>query len=158
MSTIDTALQNLNITLPPAPKPVASYVPYVKTGNLVFVSGQIAMRDGKIQIAGPIPSAQSIEQGQQAARICLINALAVLKDACGGEGGGLDRVARIVRIGVFVQSNDGFDQQAKVANGASDLLIAIFGDAGRHARAAVGTNALPLNTTVEIELLAELKT
>ena len=159
MSTIDTALKNLNITLPPAPKPVASYIPFVQIsrggGNLVFISGQIAIKDGQIQIAGPIPSAQSIEQGQQAARLCIINALAVLKDACNGD---LDNVARIVRIGVFVQSDTGFDQQAKVANGASDLLIAIFGDAGKHARAAVGTNALPLNTTVEIELLAELKT
>ena len=133
MSNIDTALKNLNITLPPAPKPVASYVPYVKTGNLVFISGQITSKDGKIQIAGPIPSAQSIEQGQEAARICITNALAVLKDACDGD---LDRVARIVRIGVFVQSDTGFDQQAKVANGASDLLIAIFGDVGKHARAA----------------------
>jgi len=158
MSAIETALQNLNITLPPAPKPVASYVPFVQTsgggGKLVFVSGQIAMRDGKVQIAGPVPSAQSVEQGQKAARLCIVNALAVLKDACGGD---LGRVARIVRIGVFVQSDDGFDQQAKVANGASDLLIAVFGEAGKHARAAVGTNALPLNTCVEIELLAELK-
>jgi len=154
MSHIDAVLQNLNITLPPVPKPVASYLPFVRTGNLVFVSGQIAMRDGKIQIAGPIPSAQSVEQGQKAARLCIVNALAVLKDACDGD---LDRVSRIIRIGVFVQSDTDFDQQAKVANGASDLLIAIFGDAGKHARAAVGMNALPLNTTVEIELLAELK-
>ena len=154
MGAIETALAKLEIVLPAAPKPVASYVPFVRTGNLVFVSGQIAIWDGKMQIVGAVPSVQTIEQGQAAARMCIVNALAVLKDACDGD---LDRVARVVRIGVFVQSDDGFDQQAKVANGASDLLIAVFGEAGRHARAAVGTNALPLNTTVEIEMLAELK-
>jgi enamine deaminase RidA (YjgF/YER057c/UK114 family) len=156
MSAIDTTLKSLNITLPPAPKPVASYIPFVKTGgggNLVYLSGQIATKDGKVQFAGPVPTAQSIEQGQEAAKLCIINALAVLKDACNGD---LDRVARIVRIGVWVQSAPGFDQQAKVANGASDLLIAIFGDLGKHARAAVGSVALPLNTTVEVEILAEL--
>ena len=154
MSQIDAALQRLNITLPPAPKPVASYVPFVRTGNLVVVSGQLPSKDGKVQFAGAIPTVLSIEQGIEAARLCTINALAVLRDACGGN---LDSVARIVRIGVFVQSADGFDGQPKVANGASDLLVAIFGDAGKHARAAVGTNALPLNAAVEMELMAELR-
>jgi enamine deaminase RidA (YjgF/YER057c/UK114 family) len=96
----------------------------------------------------------TVEQGAEAAKLCVINALAVLRDACGGD---LDQVVRIVRVGVWVQCADGFDQQAKVANGASDLLVAVFGDAGKHARAAVGANALPLNTTVEVELLVQVK-
>lgn len=154
MFAIDSALQRLNLTLPPAPKPVASYVPFVRSGNLVYVSGQLPSKEGKVQYIGAVPTAVSIEQAAEAARLCALNALAILKDACGGS---LDQVARIIRIGVFVQSVNGFDGQSKVANGASDLLVAIFGDAGRHARAAVGTNALPLNAAVEVELLAELK-
>ncbi len=154
MSTIDATLARLNITLPPAPKPLASYVPFVRTGNLVFISGQLPSREGKVAFAGKVPSALSPEQAREAAQLCIINALAVLRDACEGN---LDRVTSIVRIGVFVQSDDTFDQQPAVANGASDLLVAIFGDAGKHARAAVGTNTLPLNAAVEIELLAELK-
>src|SRR5262249_29254128 len=134
MSAIDDALSRLNITLPPAPKPVASYIPFVRTGSLVVISGQLPSKDGKIQFAGPVPTGVSIEQGAEAARLCALNALAILKDACDGN---LDRVARIVRIGVFVQCAAGFDAQPKVANGASDLLGAIFGDAGKHARAAV---------------------
>ncbi|MGN6369905.1 MAG: RidA family protein [Phycisphaerae bacterium] len=154
MSQIDAALQRLNLTLPPAPKPVASYVPFVHAGNLIIISGQLPSKDGKVQFAGPIPTALSIEQGIEAAKLCTLNALAVLRDACGGN---LDNVARILRIGVFVQSADGFDAQPKVANGASDLLVAVFGDAGKHARAAVGTNALPLNAAVEVELMAEMR-
>lgn len=154
MSAIESTLQSLGITLPPAPKPVAAYVPFVQTGNLVAISGQLPSQAGKVVFAGAVPAAASIEQGAQAARLCAINVLAVLKDACGGN---LDRVARIVRVGVFVQSSEGFADQSKVANGASDLFVQVFGDLGRHARAAVGTNTLPLNATVEVELLAELK-
>ncbi len=154
MSQIDATLQRLSIILPPAPKPVASYVPFVRTGNIVLVSGQLPSKEGKVQFAGAIPTTLSIEQGVEAAKLCIVNALAVLRDACDGN---LDNVARIVRIGVFVQSADGFDAQPKVANGASDLLVAVFGDAGKHARAAVGTNALPLNAAVEVELMAELR-
>jgi enamine deaminase RidA (YjgF/YER057c/UK114 family) len=100
-----------------------------------------------------VPTAVSVDAARAAARLATLNALAVLADACGGD---LDRVTRIVRVGVFVQSADGFAQQPQVANGASDLLVEVFGDLGRHARAAVGTNALPLNATVEVELLAEV--
>jgi enamine deaminase RidA (YjgF/YER057c/UK114 family) len=153
-SKIDETLARLGITLPPAPKPVASYVPYVKSGNLVFISGQLPSKEGKVLFTGAVPTTQSIEQGVEAARLCAINAIAVIKDACGGD---LDKVVRIVRLGVFVQSADGFDAQPKVANGASDLMLAVFGEAGRHARAAVGTNALPLNAAVEVELLAEVR-
>ncbi|HUO06727.1 MAG TPA: RidA family protein [Phycisphaerae bacterium] len=154
MGQVDTVLQRLGIALPAAPKPVASYVPFVRTGNLVVVSGQLPSKEGKVQFAGAVPTAVTIEQGIEAAKLCIINALAVLRDACDGD---LDKVARIVRIGVFVQSSDGFDAQPKVANGASDLLVAVFGDAGKHARAAVGTNALPLNAAVEVELMAEVR-
>src|SRR4051812_16072054 len=156
MGTFDNAIAALGITLPAAPKPVASYVPFARTGNLVYISGQLPSKDGKVQVTGVVGGGGglAIEQAAEAAKLCAINAIAVLKDACGGN---LEKVARIVRIGVWVQSADGFDQQAKVANGASDLLVAIFGEAGRHARAAVGAVALPLNTTTEVEILAELK-
>jgi enamine deaminase RidA (YjgF/YER057c/UK114 family) len=136
---------------------VASYVPWVRSGNLVFVAGQLPSRDGKVVytgMVGPGQNGHSVENGAEAAKLCTINALAVLKDACGGD---LDNVIRIVRIGVFVLSPDGFGDQPKVANGASDLLVALFGEAGRHARAAVGTNALPLNAAVEVEVIAEVK-
>ena len=150
----DDALKRLGIELPPAPKPVASYVAFVRTGNLVFISGQLPSKEGKVVYAGAVPSAVSLEDGVEAAKLCAINAIAVLKDACIGE---LSKVVRIVRIGVFVQSADGFDGQPKVANGASDLLAAVFGEAGKHARAAVGVNALPLNAAVEMEMVVELK-
>jgi enamine deaminase RidA (YjgF/YER057c/UK114 family) len=154
MST-QSNLDRLGIILPPAPKPVAAYVPFTlsKGGPLVFVSGQLPFREGKLLCTGPVPSAATVEQATQAARQCAINALAVLRDACQGN---LDRVAQILRIGVFVLSDAGFDGQPKVANGASELLAAVFGSAGKHARAAVGTNALPLNATVELELVAEI--
>lgn len=154
MGSFDRAIERLGIILPAMPKPVASYVPFVRTGNLVFVSGQLPSKEGKVQFLGAVPTAVSVEAGVEAAKLCAINALAVLREACAGD---LDRVVRIVRIGVFVQSADGFDAQAKVANGASDLLVAIFGDAGKHARAAVGANVLPLNAAVEVELMAEVR-
>jgi enamine deaminase RidA (YjgF/YER057c/UK114 family) len=154
MSTIEQNLARLGIALPAAPKPVASYVPFVRSGNHMFISGQLPSKDGKVQFVGAVPTALSLEQAAEAAKLCAINAVAVLKDACGGD---LDNVVQILRIGVFVQSADGFDGQPKVANGASDFLVAIFGEAGKHARAAVGTNALPLNAAVEVELLAEVK-
>ena len=156
MGPVESALERLGIKLPAAPKPVAAYVPFTKSsgGPQVFVSGQLPFRDGKLTCTGPVPSAASVEQATEAARQCAINALAVLRDACEED---LGRVERILRIGVFVQSDGGFEGQPKVANGASELLTAIFGEAGKHARAAVGTNTLPLNATVELELVAELK-
>ncbi len=154
MPSFNAALERLGITLPPAPKPVAAYVPFVCTGNLIFISGQLPFSDGIVKFTGPVPTSLSIEQAAEAARLCTINALSVLRDACSGD---LDQVTRIVRIAVFVQSANGFDAQPKVANGASDLLVAIFGEAGKHARAAVGINALPLNASVEVELIAEVK-
>jgi enamine deaminase RidA (YjgF/YER057c/UK114 family) len=156
MGTVDNALERLGIVLPAAPKPVAAYVPFVRSrgGELIFVSGQLPTKEGILTCAGAVPTVVSMEQATGAARLCAINALAVLRDACGGD---LERVGRILRIGVFVQSAEGFEGQPKVANGASELLAAVFGEVGKHARAAVGTNTLPLNATVELELVAELK-
>ncbi len=156
MGPFDNALERLGIILPTAPKPVAAYVPCARShgGQLLFVSGQLPFKDGTLTCTGPVPTAVSIEQAAEAARLCAINALAVLKDACHGD---LNQIAQILRLGVFVQSAAGFDGQPKVANGASELLAAVFGDAGKHARAAVGANTLPLNATVELELIAELR-
>lgn len=149
--TPTTRLAALGLSLPPAPKPVAAYVPSVRTGNLVFVSGQLPMKDG-VLAKGTVPGQVSVEAAAAAARQAALNGLAVLADAAGG----LDRVKRIVRVGVFVCSEAGFTDQPKVANGASELLQQVFGEAGRHARAAVGNIALPLGACVEVELLAEI--
>jgi enamine deaminase RidA (YjgF/YER057c/UK114 family) len=151
---IHARLSELGLTLPAAPKPVAAYVPAVRSGNLVYVSGQLPMRDGKLIATGPVPSACSPELAQEAARQCVLNGLAVVGDQVGGD---FSRVVRVVRVGAFVQSDAGWTEQPKVANGGSELLQQVFGDAGRHARAAVGTNALPLGASVEIELLVEVR-
>jgi enamine deaminase RidA (YjgF/YER057c/UK114 family) len=151
---IHARLAELGLTLPAAPKPVAAYVPAVRSGNLVYVSGQLPMRDGKLIATGPVPSACSLELAQEAARQCVLNGLAVVGDQVGGD---FSRVVRVVRVGAFVQSDHGWTEQPKVANGGSELLQQVFGDAGRHARAAVGTNALPLGASVEIELLVEVR-
>ena len=154
MSTVEQHLKNLGLTIPAAPKPVAAYVPAVRAGNLVFVSGQIPMSDGRLIATGPVPSKASIEQAQQAARQCVLNALAVIQQVMEVD---LEDIRRIVRLGVFVCSDPGFIEQPKVANGASELLVEVFGESGRHARAAVGSIALPLGATVEVEMLVEVK-
>ena len=155
MGPFENALERLGIILPTAPKPVAAYVPFTTShSGMIFVSGQLPFKDGKLLCTGAVPTAVSIELATEAAKVCCLNALAVLQDACHGD---IDRIGKILRIAVFVQSADGFDGQPKIANGASELLAAIFGEAGKHARAAVGTNALPLNATVELELVAEFR-
>lgn len=156
MTNVQTAserLTGLGITLPPAPRPVASYVPAVRSGNLLFVSGQIPLADGKVLMTGALPSAGSVEQAAQAARQCAINALAVVQ----AELGSIDRIRRVVRVGCFVASEPGFADQPKVANGASDLMVALFGERGKHARAAVGSPSLPLNVSVEVEFVFEVE-
>ena len=153
MSTVRQRLADAGVTLPPAPKPIAAYVPSVRVGDLVFISGQIPVLDGALTALGPVPSAVGVEEAAAAARLCVVNALAVLADALDGD---LDRVRRIVRIGVFVASDPGFGDQSRIANGASELLMEVFGEAGRHARAAVGSVGLPLGATVEIEMVAEV--
>lgn len=154
MSSFQNNLASLGLTLPQAPKPVASYIPAVKSGNLVYISGQLPFKDGALLATGPVPSVVSVEAAQAAARQCILNGLAVLGDQIGGD---FSRVVRVVRVGAFVCSDTGFTEQPKVANGGSELLQQLFGEAGRHARAAVGTNALPLGASVEIELLVEVR-
>jgi enamine deaminase RidA (YjgF/YER057c/UK114 family) len=146
-------LRQLGLILPPAPAPVAAYVPSVRAGNLLFVSGQVPLLEGHLLASGPVPGEVSIGDAQAAARQCALNGLAVVAASLDGD---LDRVRRIVRIGVFVASDPGFTDQPVVANGASELLLEVFGDAGRHARAAVGSVALPLGATVEVEMVVEI--
>jgi enamine deaminase RidA (YjgF/YER057c/UK114 family) len=152
MTSILTRLGELGLELPEAPKPVASYVPAVMSGNLIFVAGQVPFAEGKLIATGSVPSTVSIEQAQACARQCVLNGLAVVADALDGD---LERLRRIVRIGVFVASEPGFHDQPLVANGASDMLLELLGDAGRHARAAVGSVALPLGAPVEVEMTVE---
>jgi enamine deaminase RidA (YjgF/YER057c/UK114 family) len=144
-------LTELGVELPPAPKPVAAYIPAVRTGNLVFVSGQGPVRDGKLAYRGKVGAEVSVEEAQDAARITCLNGLAVLK----AEIGDLAHLTRVVRLGVFVASAPGFTDQPQVANGASELLVDVFGDAGKHARAAVGMAELPMGMPVEIEFVFE---
>jgi enamine deaminase RidA (YjgF/YER057c/UK114 family) len=146
-------LRHLGLELPPAPKPVASYVPAVQAGEFLFLSGILPMRDGKPVWTGKLGRELTVEQGVEAARLACLNALAVIKAALGS----LDRVARIVRLGGHVASAEGFTQQPAVVNGASDLLVAIFGEAGRHARLALGAFELPLNAAIELELILTVK-
>ncbi|MCK5922053.1 MAG: RidA family protein [Methylococcales bacterium] len=151
--SIETKLEELGLTLPEAPAPVASYIPAVTSRGQVIVSGQLPMQNGELISTGKVPSQVSIEDAQAAARQCVLNALAVLKAELDGD---LSRFVRVVRIGAFVQSDDDFFGQPQVANGASEFLQEILGEAGRHARAAVGVNALPLNASVEVEFTFEV--
>ncbi|MBE0533987.1 MAG: RidA family protein [Rhodospirillales bacterium] len=151
--TIATRLAELGLELPKAASPVANYVPFVVTGKLVFVSGQVPLVDGKPQFVGRLGDTVSVEEGYQAARRCGLNLLAQLSNACGGD---LDRVRRVVKLGGFVACTPDFTQTPQVINGASDLMVEVFGDAGRHARAAVGAPALPLGVAVEVEAVFEI--
>lgn len=150
---IDARLKELGVTLPDAPAPAANYVPYVQTGNLVFVSGQISQGpDGLIK--GRLGADMDVAAGAAAARRCGLSLIAQAKAALGGD---LDRVARVVKLSGFVNSTPEFADQPKVVNGCSDLMVEVFGDAGRHARAAVSAPALPLGVAVEIEAVFEVK-
>lgn len=151
--TIADKLASMNITLPPAPKSVGAYVPTVIVGGLIYTSGQLPMRDGQLLATGRVPTEVTVPLATQAARQAALNALSAIAEAVGG----LDNVARIIRVNVFVNSADGFADQAKVANGASELLIEIFGQAGLHTRCAVGAAELPLNAPVEVDIVAQLK-
>jgi len=150
---IDARLKELGIELPTPPAPVASYVPFVVSGMLVFVSGQVTLEGGGLKYVGQVGKEISLEDGKAAARLCAINVLAQLKAACGGD---LDKVKRCVKVGAFVNAVPGFAQHPEVANGASDLFVEVLGDAGRHARAAVGAGSLPRNVAVEVEAIFEL--
>lgn len=146
-------LRELDITLPPAPQPVAAYVPAVRTGNLLFISGQLPTAGGKLQYTGKVGAEVTPEDGYAAARLAAINALAVAQ----GELGSLDRVTRVVRVMGHVASAPGFTGQPGVINGASELLVDIFGDRGRHSRAALGAAELPLGAAVEVEMILEVE-
>ncbi len=150
---IAARLAELGIDLPQPPEPVANYVPTLVSGRLLFVSGQVPIEGGEIKYRGRLGAELSVEQGQAAARLCALNILGQVRAALGGD---LDRIARCVRLGVFVASADGFTDQPKVANGASDLMVEVFGEIGRHTRAAVAANVLPLNAAVEIDAVFEI--
>tara|TARA_B100000900_G_C20301331_1_gene602367 strand:+ start:191 stop:658 length:468 start_codon:yes stop_codon:yes gene_type:complete len=153
ISKVEQRLQKTGVTIPDAPSPAANYLPFTRTGNLVFVSGQVPFVDGKLEITGTVGKNASVEDAQGQAKVCAINLLAQLKVACDGD---LDRVVRVVKLGAFVASADDFFNQPIVVNAASDLMVEAFGEAGRHARFAVGTNALPLNCLVEIDGVFEI--
>ena len=146
-------LEELGITLPEPQAALANYVPYVITGNLVSVSGQVAMEGGAPKWLGKVGEKISLEEAIDAARTCAIQIIAHLNAACEGD---LERLQRIVRLGGFVNCVEGYTNQPLIINGASDLMVEVFGERGRHSRAAVGTNALPLNVPVEIDCLAEI--
>lgn len=150
--SIETRLKELGIALPSPPPPIASYVPVAICGKQLFVSGQIPLADGKLAYAGAIGKERTVEQAQAAARLCAINILAQVRTAIP-----LDRVSRCLRLGVFVNAPAGFTQAPEVANGASDLMAAVFGDAGKHTRSAVGASSLPRDATVEVEALFEIE-
>lgn len=147
-------LESMNITLPASTPPVANYVPYTISGNLVFISGQLPMKDGKPQDIGKVGKDFTVEQAQKTARQCGINILSHLKAACGGD---LNRVKRCVRLGVFVASAPGFTDQPKVANGVSDMMVEIFGEASKHSRFAVGVAELPFGVAVEVDGTFEIE-
>jgi enamine deaminase RidA (YjgF/YER057c/UK114 family) len=145
-------LAELGLTLPPVAAPVAAYVPAVRTGNYVYTSGQLPFVDGKLQGTGKVGEGVSVDEAAGLARTCALNALAAVASVAGG----LDAITRIVKVTCFVSSAPAFTGQAQVANGASEFLIAVLGDAGRHARSAVGMSVLPLDSPVEVELIAEV--
>jgi enamine deaminase RidA (YjgF/YER057c/UK114 family) len=150
---IEARLKELGIELPEAASPAANYIPFVVAGKLVFISGQITLLNGKIIHQGRIGDDLTVDDGYQAARLCGLNLLAQLKVAAGGD---LDNVSRVVKLGGFVNSVPTFTDQPEVINGASDLMVEVFGDSGKHARFAVSTGALPRNVSVEIDGVFEL--
>ena len=148
--SIEEKLKELGIELPPAPAPAANYVPFVQEGNLLFIAGQVPFGpDGKLQYIGKIGADLDEKSGYQSARLCVLNGLAQIQAALGS----LERVKKIVRVGGFVNCTDDFTNQPEVINGASDLLVEVFGEKGRHARAAVGANSLPRGVATEVELV-----
>ena len=154
MSKIEARLKDLDITLPSPNAPVANYVPYVVSGSLVFISGQVTMSPDGLKFVGKLGADISLEDGKAAARLCAVNLLAQLKAACGGD---LDRVRRCVKLGVFVNATPDYYKQPEVANGASELMQEIFGEAGCHSRFVVGVSALPRNAAVEVDGVFEIE-
>jgi enamine deaminase RidA (YjgF/YER057c/UK114 family) len=151
---IASRLTQMGVALPAAVAPGANYVPTVKTGNLLFVSGQVPVRDGKTEFVGKLGAGLSVAQGQQAARLCAVNIVAQVAAALDGD---LDRVVRCVRLGGFVNAVPEFTEQPQVINGASDFIVKVFGDAGKHARAAIGVGSLPRGVAVEVDAIFEIR-
>ena len=154
MNIIDEKLKELNIVLPSAPKPAANYIPYVITNNLVFIAGQVPFENGEIKHTGKVGDNIDIDKAKEIARTCGLNIVSVLKEALNGD---LSRVKKCVKLGIFVSCTNNFHNQPEVANGASDLMVEIFGEAGKHARFAVGANSLPRNSPVEVDAIFEFK-
>lgn len=153
MGAVDKKLAELGVTLPTPASPIANYVPFVRVGSMLMVSGQICFgADGKLVAKGQLGAGVSVEDGQKGARACVVNLLAQVKAALGD----LDHVKRVVRLGGFINSAPGFTDGPKVMNGASDLMVEVFGDKGRHARTTVGVSALPLDAAIEVEGLFEV--
>lgn len=150
---IEAKLAELKIELPKAAAPAANYVPYVVAGKTLYVAGQVTFWNGELKFLGKVGREFTIEQGQQAARLCALNIIAQAKAACDGD---LDRIKRICKVGGFVNCPPDFTDHPKVINGASDLFVEVFGDAGKHARFAVGAGSLPLNVAVEVDAIIEL--
>jgi enamine deaminase RidA (YjgF/YER057c/UK114 family) len=154
MGRVESRLAELGIVLPESVAPAANYVPYKKVGSLIYISGQVPSAGGKDQYVGKVGEDLTLEEGQKAARLCAINVIAQLRQAVGAN---LDAVSGCIRLGGFVISAPSFGDQPKVINGASDLIVDVFGEAGRHARVAVGCAALPRNVAVEVEAIFECK-
>lgn len=150
---VEERLSALGIVLPRAAAPAANYVPFTVSGRLVQVSGQLPMRDGKVAVAGKLGAALDLAAGQEAARLCAINILAQMREACGGD---LGRIGRCLKLGGFVNATPTFTDHPKVINGASDLMVEVLGDAGRHARFAVGVAGLPFDAAVEVDAVFEI--
>ncbi len=150
--TIEKRLSNLGVTLPAAAAPAANYVPFMRSGNLLFTAGQLPLKDGKLHVSGLLGRDVDTATGREAAKLCAINILAQTKAALGD----LEKIARIVKITAFVASMPEFTEQHLVANGASDFLAKVLGERGKHARSAVGTASLPLNAAVEVEAIIEV--
>ena len=150
---VEEKMKELGITLPETVKPLAAYIPAIRTGDYVYTSGQVPFSGGELKYSGKIGFDLSIEEGQKAAELCALNGLSAIKS----EIGDLNNIEQIVKVTVFVNSADGFTDQPKVANGASEFLGKIFGDAGKHVRSAVGVNELPVNSAVEVEMIVKVK-
>ena len=152
--TIETKLKELGIEIPKISTPVANYIPAIIVGNELRTSGQIPVMDGELQFKGCVPSEQSVENAVSAARLCGLNAIAAARALLGGD---LNRITRVTQLKVYVASDIGFEGHSTIANGASDLMVAIFGDAGRSIRVAMGVIGLPLGSTVEVEAIFEVR-
>ena len=149
----EAKLKEMGIELPEAPKPLAAYIPAIQAGEFVYTSGQVPLASGELKYKGKVGSDLTEEQGYEAARLCAINCLSAIK----GVIGDLDKIAQVIKVTGFVNSAPGFSSQPKVINGASEFLSQVFGDAGKHARAAVGVSELPINAAVEVEMIVKLK-